>query len=918
MKFVALAAALVLSLPGLAQGRANPPAGAIEVFVPSSASAVAKRHALVTGVSAEVAAANAYAAAYWRAKHPAGLPFIMPRVAYMRDENGRALWPGPRRSGEDGGLTLTFEGFDAAYQQRLVATFDASKPFLDAILGQPYQAATVHVRNYDADIGDRDAVAGGIYLPDGGTGTPVILFAVYLAPETAVVNFIHCLALAYQGPALLEYDAWSEGFARAATMQTVRLGGVPGGLNQGTIDQIIESSYDNSPHYSWYNQPPLGNPRFIAPNLRDLPLPPGGSLGGIYLMRYKMGGTAWGKVITEFPGFLSTFLPAYYTAYDIDPSLAGDIPALKSLAQSTMDFLGGPGSTIEGRPFASWHRRQFILDTTVTRGKKVFLEPIPITSGLLGNDFGVFALWGTYFDTLQGGNETLLSGTSYPLYWDTSFARMFTSGQDDRMDIGAGFGSVTPNLPNVLGGDIWYRGTVELPVTDTIARSLLPVGAIATANNPIPKVFYGTVLGFDGAVTGGDPNVTGIVRLTLPGQPPIDASLRNGAFGADVPAPGFNAPKRATVQVIRVVNAVETVLHTSFVNTWGQALGLDIRIDDETTYFPLGGLPGGIQMFTMPVRPFETDMAVTLGQPPGQALIGRWRQDLFRYALYPSLQGFDYGRGFFTRLPAAQPGISVEGFSPGSSPLSVALQVGWNQVGSPFPDDIPFTQVTVQRAAEFPKLWADAIAAGWIDTTIFEFVPGAPDPFSGLPEGGAMNAITSFPEGKALFVRCLVAEGVTITFKPSTSMAASQTIPLAPLWRVRLAFSGLGVERSAVEIGAQSGARTGHDVGIDALLPPLWGGALQASIAGAAPLFRDMRQSGISPWTVYAEGLRVGAAYEVRFVQAAGSARPRFRVRDVESGVTVSPSVGGVYRFTARSPRHTFHVTAFALTGGAR
>jgi hypothetical protein len=752
---------------------------------------------------------------------------------------------------------------------------------MNTIFGMPFQGGPVKVDNMDATIGDRDAVAGGIYLPDDGTGSPAIWFPVYNAGETAAVNFIHTLYLAYLGPAIFDFDAWSEGFARAATMATVRIpSALPAGLDPSFVQQVVLSTYDVSAHYDWYNQPALANDRFIAPNLKNLPLPPGGSLGGIYLMRYMMAGTAWAKVITEWPGFFSTFLQQYYA----DPSISGDLADLIALAQTTLNTLnGGPGATVEGLPFAEWYRRQWVLNPTVTRGRKVFVQAIPITSGLGGNDFGVFAIWATYFETSAGGNEILLSGTSFPIYWDSTFARLFTSGQDDRMDIAGAFGSVTPNLPDVFntggGTTQWYRATVEIPVGDQIGRTIVPAGAIATAAQPTPKNFYGVVIGFDGAKVGGDPTVTGKVRLTvLPSGNFVDTPLRNGAFGVSTTLLS-GSPVRCKVEVIPVFNGVDQApIHTEFVNVWGNRLGVELFLDEFGSYAPSGGLAAGVQMVGFPIRPFEMDTSALLGLSPNQTLVARWKQERFDYERWPSLEPFDVGEAFYVRMPAGAPSFSVAGRrlgKEGFQPVTVALQPGWNQIVVPFPNAVAFGDVTVQRGSDFPATWQVAQASGWIDTEVFQFVPGSPDPNSGVPEGGTLVPVTAFPGGRGVFVRVLVPEGVTITFRPGL-LAPDRGRNLPPFrrsdWRGLVTISGYGHETAQVEIGKAPGLRAGYDVGIDAGMPPIWGGATQISIVrGSQWLYRDITGAYDRYWDLVATGLQPGRWYQLRFEPTARS-----------------------------------------------
>lgn len=880
---------------------------------PISQTEVGKRIADV--VRAEASALNAAARDYWKSKQRLGLlrndiPFLAPRVVRL-SPNPNEGRPHPASSP----INLVFEpdnttrGFSPAYRQLLQATFAAAKPTMDAMFGQPYLGGNVRVENRDDVIGDRDAVAGGFYIPDDGSGNQVIWFPVYNLPETAVVNLVHCLFLAYMGPGMPTYNAWSEGFARAATMQLVKSpSNLPGGMDPESIESIVEATYDNSIHYDWYNQPPLGNSKFIADNLRNLPLPPGGSLGGIFLMRYKMAGTAWAKFIDRYgPGFFAAFFATYYPAVTNNSSVASDIPLLKQFMQNTMDTLQGANSTIEGRSFADWYQRQYILDTSISRGKRMFVEPIPITSGLFGSDYGVFAIWATYFETLANGNETLLSGTCYPLFWNPDFNRVFPEGQTDRMDIAAAFGEVTPNLTDDFGGD-FYRATVELPVADVIGRALLPVGSIATPQNPIPTDLYGTVMGFDGAVTGGNPNISGRVRITfldLPATNPIDAPIKNGAFGVDV-GTAFDSPRRLQVEVIKRDTGIDTVLHTEYVNTWAKSLGLDIRINEDVTWNPVGGVSAGVQGIGFPLTPYETDMAVNLGLNPGETLVARWRQDLFRYEMYPSMAPFQGGRGYFVRMPSASPSFSIFGRGAGPQPYSVSLQPGWNQICNPFTADLALTNVTIQRTVDLPRTLDDAITAGLIDPILYRFVAGAPDPFSGVPEGGTLVAADAFTTGMPIYIRVLAPEGLTITFRPTTATLAYSRQPRYR-WRGSLEFSGLQVEKSVVEIGSATWATNGFDQGVDSNLPPIWGGALQAQIDSQNPMYRDIRGPHPSPWKLKLTGLRRGATYSFTPTLASGDSRVPILV--FEDGGRRRPLISGrTYRFTATGSERTIVV----------
>ena len=179
-------------------------------------------------------------------RYDRSIPFSMPMVAQLTMQG-----VGPRmpvvRGGTRGGsspITLAFDTsgprvFPTGYRDLLQSVLDTARPTMDIVFGTPNVGGSVRVRSYDADIGDRDAVAGGIYVPDNGFGEAEIRFPVYSNNEAAAVNFLHTLLLAYLGPASYGYDAFQEGLVRAATMRVSRsAGAMPAGLSGSQIAQV--------------------------------------------------------------------------------------------------------------------------------------------------------------------------------------------------------------------------------------------------------------------------------------------------------------------------------------------------------------------------------------------------------------------------------------------------------------------------------------------------------------------------------------------------------------------------------------------------------------------------------------------------------------------------------------------------------
>ncbi len=105
---------------------------------------------------------------------------------------------------------------------------------------------------------------------------------------------------------------------------------------------MLESAYDVGTYYDWFNQPGLGGPRFIAPNLLDTPLPAGGNTGGVFLLRYQMAGTAWAKLAAEHPAFIAEF----NRQYNQSPAAYQTVESLVTLGQSALDVVAGvPNAT---------------------------------------------------------------------------------------------------------------------------------------------------------------------------------------------------------------------------------------------------------------------------------------------------------------------------------------------------------------------------------------------------------------------------------------------------------------------------------------------------------------------------------------------------------------------------------------------
>lgn len=841
-----------------------------------------------------------------RLRRPEEIPLVFPTTIRLTPD---ATPPG-RRSRLSAPLTLVFDTtgpyvFPSNYKTLLQNVFNAAKPFMDSTFGQPSVGGVVHVRDYELVIGDRQAVSGGYYTPNGPDG-PEIRFPEYLNDSAVAVNFIHTLLLAYLGNSQYGFDAFQEGLVRAATAKIARTAALNGFDPDSTLT-ILENGYDVSPQYDWWNQRALGGPTFIAPNLLNVDLPVGGSVGGLYLLRYQMSGTAWQKLLVEYPTFISAFNAGFYA----NPALANDVPGLIALGQSVLTSLNPGNPTVEGLSFADWFKRQYILETKLTVGQKLLVQAIPVTTELSGSDFGKFIIDTHYFETRPNGDELLSSGVAYPIFWqDEAFNRVFP-GSEERMNIAGAFGTIEPNFED-SGTGVPYRIALDMPVGDKLERQYLPAGAVATSSSSTINNLYGTVTG---AVLGFSDtlklrvNVNGVQLATVP--------VANLAFGTNLTQFTDTDYSRVTVDVVRTTAGVDTVLLTRKVNKGPGPLALDLRVGGEGAYTFPNGLPKGMSLIGFPVDPFMSLNSDVLGTAPNQTLVARYNPSKGRYDLFPEVEPFTIGHGYYVRSNVAVPAFSVEGRFGANVPVAVALKPGWNIVSSPLTEDVATSRIEVIRAANFEETFSQAQGID-IGVDFFGFNPGPNDPVTGAPEGGTLSSLTTFPQGKGVLVRVLAPEGVTLLFRPlqaGTIFHGNTLIaPPPPPTGWRMALSLKDTKNTAkVIIGQSQTATRGFDPREDSGMPPTMGG-LQLTVQGTESFYRDIRAYGTETYQVRIDGLRAGTTYRLDSKMELGRAG-MMTISDANNRPIKTIPAGSSFVFLATGASQTYKIT---VAGGSR
>lgn len=823
-------------------------------------------------------------------------------------QDGRVMLPRGRDSSlGNGALTFKFsevvaEQFPSDYQTFLNTLTQIVPPAIEAFYGKPAQTKQITIVNFDDQIGDRDAVAGGIY----DVSNDRFLFPIYRAPESTAVNFTHLIARAFHGSVPFEYDAWEEGFARAVTVKVARstLRNLAG-LQPDFVDLTLENTYDARPNYELWNQPSLGAPTFIPPSLKQGPIT-GGTTGGLWLVRYLMAGSAWLKVLTEHPAFLKDFNAEYYRQYQFGatPTLGGNVPQLIGIAA----FIA---NTVEGLPFADWYKKQYILDTSATYGRKLHAQIFPYVSPdtIQPGEALVYTAILTYFRTsaLSSGipDESLLNGTCFPVYWDSNYNRLTLSPQYERVEIRGGTGAVVPSIPDIGGQRVMTDFSVG---TETI-RIALP--ATKVQGTTFQNDFFGTVFGLN----------DGFVQIALENGSQIETTVVKGAFGATMPSPGVDREGRATLTFL---NANREQVGTYRVNTGIGSQAVIVSLENLARNFRLI-LPAGVHMMSMPLRPAVADMAALLGLPAAKLLLASWRQERGDYAVYPVSPPPAPGTGYIIQTDQAID-VNLTGSGPNlSENASLALQVGWNLIGNPYNQSISLTDLVVTYRLELPVDWNTAVNQEIVGDGVFGYLFN-----NTIPHVLNYTPAAILEPGRAYWIRVLKPEGITLTFAPNRGRATGRSYK-PPQWQMPITVHGPSDTRSTMTLIMDANARDSRDR-FDREMPPPFGGGLRWVSIGAnnLELMNDARKNAArQEWQLRLTSFDPNAEHRISWPappnrtrlylidEATGARHDMTTVREIRVAPGASREFKVVAEPLVRSPLRITTLTAQPTRGGS-
>ncbi len=825
----------------------------------------------------------------------------IPEVVVLR-QNGKLVLPRQKLT-RSNDLTFAFVPQGQAYsftptqQQELQNIINTVYPELKQVYGDPSWSGTVTILNADNPpsgspvLADLPAISGGLYNVSNQT----ISFAVYNSGQTRVLNLTQMMAMAFRGPGLIGFDAWERGMARAATIVAVRdvlpaLEGLEGG--PGSVD-TADPVWNVLDRYDLLNQSALANDTFYPRPQENQAINPN-SLAGMLLPRLEMATSAWLKVVMENPSAFRAFNAAYYPAVAGDASVAFSVPRLVGL-------MAGVAPNVEGLPFSEWYQRQYVLDTSATAGEKLYAWEAPLrpsnANSQTSDDYGIAVIlvyYATSVDANNVSNETNLSGTCYPIYWDYTYQnRLFLGAQNEQVSIVNGISSpsLAVDFLNTLGGNPSLNGMMRITMDFTVnlSRTTLYVAPRNMGHLENLEVGQSGATGWVwGTVVGAD---TGKMHVDASNGVTADYTVAQGAFGGAFNPTAFMKTRgqgsftltftnSAGQSVSRQVDVGYHIPDPTNGSLYGELATVFYASDPVTTVSQT--IPAGPQMISFPIRPLNSKASQALLKPDGtpaftdtNLLLAQYRQDLpgdNKYHIYPSMTPLTPGQGYWSNFPADTP-LMIKGTTVNQeAEVSVQLLHGWNQIGNPFNQPLNFldgNHVQFQYLADnTSKDMAGAIAAGWIvaqnappatNVTVWAYQPGA---------GYIPAPNNQLVPWQGYWIQVLVSEGVTITYrnptyaaksiKASGRGAGSPPHPLTPSplqavsgWSLPLTLRGPDGRGATAILGQADTAGSGYDSKLDALSPPVFSRALPAMTfshpdwgAHAGEYFSEIHRTG--------------------------------------------------------------------------
>ncbi len=636
-----------------------------------------------------------------------------------------------------GNLQFRFENFPSDIEAKIRNFLSQAMPVLTEVYGSPITSPPGATRTVTIVLDEAlDALDGGVY----NAAADEIRLPEFV-PQRGYdwFNLLHQILHAFRGPLMLSFPAWEEGQARAAAMMVaIRLRG------QGVAEL---SKFDPKdpvhgdplwvlPQYDLLNQPPLGNPVFL-------------SSSGYQPMAYwriAMSTAAWLKVAAEKQQCFRQFNEALLSLPNIE-SVRGDTIAL-------VDLMREVTPQVEGMDFYDWYRRQYVLDTGVSVGPKLYAFAVPLHIGVL--------VILNHYRTSAEGNEFPLYGIAQLVYRNDQSDDLYAE-EGNEAEIYDGEGFIAPQFFNIGGPNLIFVDIFVNGLTLTV-----PFPYMVRNEEPNENPLWGGVFN----------SLSGQIQIRFNDLTDLQpVSVTRSVFAV---TQGLDIYQLYRLKIRHVDEGSETV---EYRNAAFDIYCLIVRARPSVITMEVN-LPAGIHLFTVPLLPVAFDEAQALGVPADELLLAHWnplRSGNFKYEFYPRITTpMMPGVGYWLKL-LRDTTIRVEGTPiPIDQTYEIPLYGGFNQVGNPFARDLPVGEILVMFGNEGPVGLAEAERNGWVQNAIWVW-----DRVQGYQLAQTVRQWQGF------WVRALRASGVRLVFN----------------WSRSRTVSGRGWKTSADEFSSQNSIR---------------------------------------------------------------------------------------------------------------
>lgn len=850
--------------------------------------------------------------------------FVLTTAAIARS-NGRLALPKATRGRVGNELTFTFptdagvSGHwsiqDATKLSNLANTLYSE---LKAVLGSPGWTGNVTVLNLDPRLGKVDEVLGALLIVNG---TDISIdFPSFAHDQDQFLAMAQVMAQAFHGPLRISYDAWELGMARAAAVIAAQDIQTYNGTPLDPANGFFYTAF-----YDILNQPALANNTFTPPTKSNQPFNLN-TLSGMLVPRIEMSSTAWLKCYIENHSFFQQFNAAYYTAVRADATVANDVNRLRSYARAA-------DPTVELQDFDSWFEQQHVLDTSITPGPKLYAYVQPTFPNSTSHGDGGAAIFLVYYNTSSTGDETDLSGTTNIIYWDYTFANRLFLPSFETATINSGFGSVAPYFVNIGGNPAdQMRVAIDFPVNKETTRVYFPAGQ--TGTEAAPNNFSGVIVGSYG----------GNLAIGFDNGTNLNLTPTQGCFGASGAGVNGFTRTRLTFTPNGATNAIQYQRNVYMRQNNSNFAGVEpiFQIVAPGPTVTLSHTFGtGAQMISLPFKPLKGDLAKVFGVDSTQLLLAQYRQDLQtppnpdKYLRYPSLPLYQPGNALWANFGTSIAPTTLTGESTDiQQDISIPLQFGWNQIGSPYSVNLsPDTQLFVQYLGGDVLSISDAVARGYLAAGIIGYTQTGG--YSDIRTTTDPNLVRNTLEAwKGYWVRVLATEGVTLSYvNPNAPTRAARFRTRAAVtspvdrngWQIALSLRDAQGAVSSAVFGQAATGSDGFVPALDVAGPPPFTRAATLALrfphsdwndggSGSGEYLSDIRRSGSRAQWNLSVSVPVGAQ-DYSLVWGGTAAVPkgtRLTLIDVSTGTRRVMNSTSSYSFrpAANETRRAFQIVA--------